>query len=84
MKVGEDTVTIDEEELGDIRVTYKSVSAGARNPTTRTTALSTTTVVARTVYGLVNVRTNGKKVLCATLNEKDSKWNISTIEGRHG
>lgn len=33
-------------------------------------------------YGLVNVRTDGKKILCATLNEKKSKWEIESFNSR--
>ena len=32
--------------------------------------------------GLVNVRTDGKKILCATLNEKRNKWEIETFMSR--
>lgn len=34
------------------------------------------------IYGLVNVRTDGEKILCATLDEQDSKWKIKTIQSR--
>jgi hypothetical protein len=34
------------------------------------------------VYGLVNVRTNGKKILCATLNEADHTWGVKTFNAR--
>ena len=34
------------------------------------------------VYGLVNVRTDGRRILCATLNEKKSKWDYETFESR--
>lgn len=33
-------------------------------------------------YGLVNVRTDGEKILCATLNEKKSKWEIESFTSR--
>jgi hypothetical protein len=32
--------------------------------------------------GLVNVRTDGAKVLCATMNEKNGGWAVRTFEGR--
>lgn len=34
------------------------------------------------VYGLVNVRTDGETILCATLNEQKKKWEIETFESR--
>ena len=34
------------------------------------------------VYGLVNVRTDGNKILCATLNEGKSKWEIKKFNSR--
>ncbi len=39
-------------------------------------------VVAGIVYGLVNVRTDGKKILCATLNEKKYQWDVKTFDAR--
>ncbi len=33
-------------------------------------------------YGLVNVRTDGEKILCATLNEKKDKWEIESFISR--
>ncbi len=41
-----------------------------------------TRVVDRVTYGLVNVRTDGDKILCATLNEKKDQWEIATFESR--
>ena len=34
------------------------------------------------VYGLVNVRTDGDKILCATRNESDLGWETKTIRSR--
>jgi len=39
-------------------------------------------LVAGLVYGLVNVRTDGRTVLCATLNEGDGSWTIKTFKAR--
>ena len=41
-----------------------------------------TMVVGGLIYGLVNVRTDGERILCATLNEKDQSWEIHTTESR--
>ena len=34
------------------------------------------------VYGLVNVRTDGEKILCATLSETKREWEIETFNSR--
>ena len=39
-------------------------------------------VVGGLIYGLVNVRTDGNKILCATLDEKDDDWRIKTFYSR--
>jgi len=39
-------------------------------------------VVGGLIYGLVNVRTDGNKILCATLDEKDNDWRIKTFNSR--
>ncbi len=39
-------------------------------------------VVGGLVYGLVNVRTDGDKILCATMNEHDGSWRIKTFRSR--
>lgn len=39
-------------------------------------------VVTGLVYGLVNVRTDGKKILCATRDEQTLRWRIEEINAR--
>ena len=39
-------------------------------------------VVGGLIYGLVNVRTDGNKILCATLDESKSAWRIKTFNSR--
>lgn len=39
-------------------------------------------VVGGLIYGLINVRTNGEKILCATLDESSSAWRIKTFNSR--
>ncbi|MGZ8549383.1 MAG: hypothetical protein ACXWV2_01930, partial [Chitinophagaceae bacterium] len=34
------------------------------------------------VYGLVNVRTDGEKILCATMSETEKDWEIETFMSR--
>jgi hypothetical protein len=44
--------------------------------------LGDTMVVGGLIYGLVNVRTDGSKILCATLDEQDDSWRIKTFISR--
>jgi len=39
-------------------------------------------VVGGLIYGLINVRTDGDKILCATLDEQDNSWRIKTFTSR--
>ena len=39
-------------------------------------------VVGGLIYGLVNVRTDGERILCATLDEKDNDWRINSFDSR--
>jgi len=41
-----------------------------------------TMVVGGLIYGLVNVRTDGQKILCATLDEKENEWRIKSFQSR--
>ena len=48
-----------------IQVSYKQTKSGGLNAEDKTTALSKLRVAHKFVYGLVNVRTDGNKILCA-------------------
>jgi beta-lactamase superfamily II metal-dependent hydrolase len=66
----------------DINVTYKEINAGDLKPTTKTKSFWDKKIVGGIIYGLVNVRTDGKKILCATLSEKSDDWDICTFNTR--
>ena len=68
--------------LSSARVEYKEKKSGDRNPRTRSRTLDRTLIVAGVIYGLVNVRTDGEKILCAVMNEKDHSWQVKTITSR--
>jgi beta-lactamase superfamily II metal-dependent hydrolase len=53
-----------------------SVAASRSGP------LGRTQVVAGLIYGLVNVRTDGDRILCATLDEADRAWRIQSVRSR--
>ncbi|ULC60826.1 hypothetical protein MBM09_07455 [Flaviramulus sp. BrNp1-15] len=77
---GKIDVVLDNEAKTNIR--YKHTASGALNPTDKVKTMSRLKVVDGIVYGLVNVRTDGEKILCATLNEGKSKWEIKTFTSR--
>ena len=62
-----------------LRATAKVVKAGDRAPATVHRRLKNARLATSTVYGLINVRTDGKKILCAALNEKTSTWNVEEL-----
>jgi beta-lactamase superfamily II metal-dependent hydrolase len=66
----------------EIDVTYKETNAGDLNPATKTKTFWDKKIVGGIIYGLVNVRTNGNKILCATLSEKDDTWDIKEFQSR--
>ncbi|MEW4922740.1 hypothetical protein [Algibacter sp. 2305UL17-15] len=77
---GKIDVVLDDESKTNIR--YKRTTSGALNPADKVRTMSRLKVVDGIVYGLVNVRTDGNKILCATLNEGKSKWEFKTFTSR--
>ena len=80
--VNENGDTLEVADLGKTRIDYEVVKAGDLNPTKRSRTLAHRLIVDGIVYGLVNVRTNGDKILCAVLNEKKNKWEYQTFQSR--
>ena len=78
---GGDTV-VPENELSAVTIEAKLMKAGDLNPTTVNKSLKNTYIVAGLIYGLVNVRTDGETILCATLNEKDDTWQVKKLRSR--
>ncbi len=75
----------DELEVNDLsktKIDYNVVKVGDLNPTKRSKVLAHRLIVDGIVYGLVNVRTNGDRILCAVLNEKKNKWEYQTFSSR--
>jgi beta-lactamase superfamily II metal-dependent hydrolase len=64
------------------RVFYAETAAGALNPQSRDRSLLGCYVVSGVIYGLVNVRTDGRTIMCATRNESRSGWNVKTFTSR--
>jgi hypothetical protein len=76
-----DTV-VEQDKLSTATVRAMVAKPGDLNPTTVSRSLNRTYIVAGLIYGLVNVRTDGNKILCATLNEKDHTWQVKRFTSR--
>ncbi|GAL90013.1 ComEC/Rec2 family competence protein [Jejuia pallidilutea] len=74
-----DVVLTDEAKT---KIRYTHTTSGALNPKDKIKSMSRLKVVDGIVYGLVNVRTDGNKILCATLNEGKSKWEVKSFTSR--
>jgi beta-lactamase superfamily II metal-dependent hydrolase len=77
-----DATVLQGEGLSDARIKAKVTKIGANNPTTKERSLKNAFVVTGLTYGLVNVRTDGKRILCATLNEGSSTWQVKVVKPR--
>ncbi|MCL5278603.1 MAG: hypothetical protein M1376_01695 [Planctomycetes bacterium] len=73
---------VDAEGLSRVKIDAEVTKVGDLNPSTVTKTLQGIYIVAGLIYGLVNVRTDGQKILCATLNEKDNTWQTRTLTSR--
>lgn len=69
-------------KLAQVAVEAAVTKAGDLQPTKVKRKLDRTYVVAGLIYGLVNVRTDGEKILCATLSEKSNSWDVKTVRSR--
>lgn len=76
------TDTYNSLDFQGMRVTSSEVQAGARRGETRTQGFAGRQIVTGLIYGLVNVRTDGSKILCATLDEAEDDWRIETFPAR--
>ena len=83
LELGDGSV-LDDEALRRVTVNYRVHKPGALRPAKGSRRLGGGFVVAGLVYGLVNVRTDGRTVLCATLNEAKGNWTIKTFKARFG
>jgi beta-lactamase superfamily II metal-dependent hydrolase len=59
----------------------RSISPGLK-PSKKKKTMNMIKVIDGLIYGLVNVRTDGDTILCATLNEGKSKWEIKKFSSR--
>jgi beta-lactamase superfamily II metal-dependent hydrolase len=77
---GKIKITVSQDPNTVIR--YKEKAAGDLQARVGSRTLKNLYVVGGVRYGLVNVRTDGNKILCATLNEKKNTWDIKTFFSR--
>lgn len=52
------------------------------SPQSRERSFRNLAIVSGIIYGLVNVRTDGNTILCATRNESENGWNMRTFASR--
>ena len=62
--------------------TLKRATLHIKKAKKKTRDLGDAMVVGGLIYGLVNVRTDGEKILCATLDEKNNDWRVKTFHSR--
>lgn len=75
-------LVVDKEDLDSAKATLEVTVSGGRNPRKKTRSMANSYMVSGVIYGLVNVRTDGDKILCATMSEKDASWQVKTIRSR--
>jgi beta-lactamase superfamily II metal-dependent hydrolase len=78
----DETLEIAGPQLDQAVITYSEQKPGDLRPRTRSRTLGGCSVVAGLIYGLVNVRSDGRKILAATMNEGNGSWSVKTFESR--
>ena len=63
-------------------VHFEETSTGDLQPRKGSKPLSKLRVIPGVVYGLVNVRTDGETILCATMNEKKATFDVKVFDAR--
>ncbi len=61
---------------------FERITAPGLKPSKKKKPMNRVHIVDGLVYGLVNVRTDGNTILCATLNEGKSKWEVKKFQSR--
>ena len=69
-------------DLAQLRVSAAVTKPGDLRPTTVERRMGSTLIVAGLIYGLVNIRSDGETILCATLNEADHTWQVRKLRSR--
>ncbi|MCP4122385.1 MAG: hypothetical protein GY751_11580 [Bacteroidetes bacterium] len=82
VKIGDKNVDVELTDEQKTQISFKRVSSGQLRASDKTKSMNRLKVIDGIVYGLVNVRTDGNKILCATLNEGKSTWEIKKFYSR--
>jgi hypothetical protein len=69
-------------DLPKIEVNYRYTPPGALNPSSGRKMLGKARVMHKLLYGLVNVRTDGRRFIAATMNEGDESFTVKEFESR--
>jgi hypothetical protein len=69
-------------QLNAGQMEYRYRAPGALNAKPGKRKMGKGSVVAKLIYGLVNVRTDGDKILTATMNEGDDSWSVKSFQSR--
>lgn len=69
-------------DFGESELSYKERVVGSLAETEGKKLLRNARIMTRLIYGLVNVRTDGERILAATMNEKDGSWAIKSFRSR--
>ncbi|CAH2405640.1 ComEC/Rec2 family competence protein [Mesorhizobium ventifaucium] len=77
-----ENLQVDPEQLQNVTITYHETKPGGLRPAEKSKRLSQIRLVGGLIYGLVNVRTDGDKILTATMNEGDGSWTVKTFRSR--
>lgn len=64
------------------RLTFKVTAPGGFGARTQSAPAAGARVMAKLIYGLVNVRTDGERILVATMNEGDGSFSAKTFPAR--
>lgn len=68
--------------LKDIQFTSTVTPPGALRPSTVNRSAAGARIMNRLVYGLVNIRTDGKRIVAATMNEGDGSFTAKSFNAR--
>jgi beta-lactamase superfamily II metal-dependent hydrolase len=69
-------------DLSKFEIGYDFTPPGALNPSKGTKKLDKARVMHKLIYGLVNIRTDGTKILAATMNEGDGSFSVKSFNSR--
>ena len=78
---GEGQATLEGKAFEQSRLHFSEAKPGGF-ASSRERSMDNASIVAGLIYGLVNVRTDGQRILCATLDERDYDWRITKTRSR--